>query len=36
MAPKKTLENRPDLLAKIEIGDEDREILAEIERHQKL
>jgi tRNA (guanine37-N1)-methyltransferase len=36
MALKKTLENRPDLLAKIEIGDEDQEILAEIERHQKL
>jgi len=29
MALKKTLENRPDLLAKIEISDEDREILAE-------
>jgi tRNA (guanine37-N1)-methyltransferase len=29
MALKKTLENRPDLLEKIEIGDEDREILAE-------
>ncbi|MGH9595358.1 MAG: tRNA (guanosine(37)-N1)-methyltransferase TrmD [Edaphobacter sp.] len=30
MALKKTLENRPDLLEKIEIGDEDREILAEL------
>jgi tRNA (guanine37-N1)-methyltransferase len=30
MALKKTLENRPDLLAKIEISDEDREILAEL------
>jgi tRNA (guanine37-N1)-methyltransferase len=29
MALKKTLENRPDLLDKIEISDEDREILAE-------
>jgi tRNA (guanine37-N1)-methyltransferase len=29
MALKKTLQNRPDLLEKIEIGDEDREILAE-------
>ena len=29
MALKKTLENRPDLLAKIEISEEDREILAE-------
>jgi tRNA (guanine37-N1)-methyltransferase len=29
MALKKTLENRPDLLEKIEISDEDREILAE-------
>jgi tRNA (guanine37-N1)-methyltransferase len=29
MALKKTLENRPDLLVKIEISDEDREILAE-------
>jgi tRNA (guanine37-N1)-methyltransferase len=30
MALKKTLENRPDLLEKIEIGEEDREILAEL------
>ncbi|MEO6806964.1 MAG: tRNA (guanosine(37)-N1)-methyltransferase TrmD [Edaphobacter sp.] len=30
MALKKTLENRPDLLEKIEIGDEDRKILAEL------
>jgi len=30
MALKKTLENRPDLLEKIEITDEDREILAEL------
>ena len=30
MALKKTLENRPDLLDKIEISDEDREILAEL------
>jgi tRNA (guanine37-N1)-methyltransferase len=30
MALKKTLENRPDLLKKIEISDEDREILAEL------
>src|ERR1700730_7636324 len=30
MALKKTLENRPDLLERIEIGDEDREILAEL------
>jgi tRNA (guanine37-N1)-methyltransferase len=29
MALKKTLENRPDLLKNIELGDEDREILAE-------
>jgi len=29
MALKKTLENRPDLLAKIEISEEDREILSE-------
>jgi tRNA (guanine37-N1)-methyltransferase len=29
MALKKTLENRPDLLAKIEISEEDREVLAE-------
>ena len=29
MALKKTLQNRPDLLAKIEFSDEDREILAE-------
>jgi tRNA (guanine37-N1)-methyltransferase len=29
MALKKTLENRPDLLERIEISDEDREILAE-------
>jgi tRNA (guanine37-N1)-methyltransferase len=29
MALKKTLENRPDLLEKIEISEEDREILAE-------
>jgi tRNA (guanine37-N1)-methyltransferase len=32
MALKKTLENRPDLLDKIEIDDEDREILAELRR----
>jgi tRNA (guanine37-N1)-methyltransferase len=30
MALKKTLENRPDLLEKIEISEEDREILAEL------
>jgi tRNA (guanine37-N1)-methyltransferase len=30
MALKKTLENRPDLLKKIEISEEDREILAEL------
>jgi tRNA (guanine37-N1)-methyltransferase len=30
MALKKTLENRPDLLEKMEISDEDREILAEL------
>jgi tRNA (guanine37-N1)-methyltransferase len=30
MALKKTLENRPDLLERIEISDEDREILAEL------
>ena len=30
MALKKTFENRPDLLEKIEISDEDREILAEL------
>jgi tRNA (guanine37-N1)-methyltransferase len=30
MALKKTLENRPDLLEKIDISDEDREILAEL------
>ena len=30
MALKKTLENRPDLLEKIELGKEDREILAEL------
>jgi hypothetical protein len=29
MALKKTLENRPDLLAKVEISEEDREVLAE-------
>jgi tRNA (guanine37-N1)-methyltransferase len=29
MALKKTLENRPDLLKKVEISDEDREVLAE-------
>jgi tRNA (guanine37-N1)-methyltransferase len=33
MALKKTLENRPDLLEKIEITDEDREILAELRRY---
>src|SRR5882757_1961456 len=33
MALKKTLENRPDLLEKIEISDEDREILAELRRY---
>jgi tRNA (guanine37-N1)-methyltransferase len=32
MALKKTLENRPDLLEKIEVDDEDREILAELRR----
>jgi tRNA (guanine37-N1)-methyltransferase len=32
MALKKTLENRPDLLDKIEVDDEDREILAELRR----
>jgi tRNA (guanine37-N1)-methyltransferase len=30
MALRKTLENRPDLLEKIEISDEDGEILAEL------
>jgi tRNA (guanine37-N1)-methyltransferase len=30
MALKKTLENRPDLLAKIAVSEEDREILAEL------
>lgn len=33
MALKKTLENRPDLLEKIEISDEDREILAELREY---
>ncbi len=33
MALKKTLENRPDLLKKIEISDEDRETLAELGWH---
>jgi tRNA (guanine37-N1)-methyltransferase len=32
MALKKTLENRPDLLDKIEVDDEDRETLAELRR----
>lgn len=36
MALKKTLENRPDLLEKLEIGDEDREILAEFGWHEDL
>jgi tRNA (guanine37-N1)-methyltransferase len=31
MALKKTLENRPDLLEKIEISEEDREILVELQ-----
>jgi len=35
MALKKTLENRPDLLEKIEITDEDREILAELRGYQE-
>ena len=35
MALKKTLENRPDLLDKIEIGREDQEILAELRDDQK-
>jgi tRNA (guanine37-N1)-methyltransferase len=35
MALKKTLENRPDLLEKIEISDEDREILAELGWRQR-
>jgi tRNA (guanine37-N1)-methyltransferase len=36
MALKKTLENRPDLLEKVEISDEDREILAEFGWHEDL
>ena len=36
MALKKTLENRPDLLEKIEISDEDREILAELRGYRDL
>jgi tRNA (guanine37-N1)-methyltransferase len=36
MALKKTFENRPDLLEKIEISDEDREILAELGWQQVL
>ena len=36
MALKKTLENRPDLLEKIEISDEDREILAELRKARDL
>jgi tRNA (guanine37-N1)-methyltransferase len=36
MALKKTLENRPDLLEKIEISDEDREILTELGWHEDL
>jgi tRNA (guanine37-N1)-methyltransferase len=35
MALKKTLENRPDLLEKIEITDEDREILAELRGYEE-
>jgi tRNA (guanine37-N1)-methyltransferase len=35
MALKKTLENRPDLLEKIEITDEDREILEELRGYQE-
>jgi tRNA (guanine37-N1)-methyltransferase len=31
MALEKTLKNRPDLLDKISISDEDREILAELQ-----
>ena len=34
MALKKTLENRPDLLERIEISDEDREILAELRGYE--
>jgi len=36
MALKKTLENRPDLLEKIEISEEDREILAELRKARDL
>jgi tRNA (guanine37-N1)-methyltransferase len=36
MALKKTLENRPDLLEKIEISEEDREILAELREYSDL
>jgi tRNA (guanine37-N1)-methyltransferase len=36
MALKKTLENRPDLLEKIDISDEDRKILAELGWHGDL
>jgi len=35
MALKKTLENRPDLLERIEITEEDREILAELRGYQE-
>ena len=35
MALKKTLENRPDLLEKIEITEEDREILAELRGYEE-
>jgi tRNA (guanine37-N1)-methyltransferase len=35
MALKKTLENRPDLLDKIEVDDEDREILAELRGYKE-
>jgi tRNA (guanine37-N1)-methyltransferase len=35
MALKKTLENRPDLLERIEITDEDREILAELRAYKE-
>jgi tRNA (guanine37-N1)-methyltransferase len=36
MALKKTLENRPDLLERIEISEEDREILAELRKARDL
>jgi tRNA (guanine37-N1)-methyltransferase len=35
MALKKTLENRPDLLEKIDLGEEDRQILAELRHPRK-